>query len=77
MKAILEFDLPEEARDHAFAVNASHWAWTVSAIDEELRCLVKHGGCSKYKTVEEALDAIRDEIRNIMDRHGLNMGMFD
>jgi hypothetical protein len=77
MKAILEFDLPEEAKDHLLAVNGHAFALVIYKFDELLHRLVKYDECAKYKTVEEALVALRDELRDIMDQHGLTMDMFD
>jgi predicted nucleic acid-binding protein len=77
MKAILEFDLPEESKDHLLAANGHTLALVIYEFDELLHRLVKYDECTKYKTVEEALVALRDELRDIINQRGLTMDMFD
>lgn len=67
MKAILEYNLPEDAIDHLRAVQANH-AWiTLYEIDIMLRNLLKHGN-ENYKTVEELAQAICTEARYALDK---------
>ena len=42
MKAILEFDLPEEQYEFDSAVNGCQWHNLVSDLDEKLRQDIKH-----------------------------------
>ena len=42
MKAILEFDLPDDASDHERAVHATEWYLAVYKICEEIRRRVKY-----------------------------------
>lgn len=67
MKAILEFDLPEESNEHLRAIHAGE-AWsTLYQIDTTLRNLLKHGDY-RYKTVEELATDIRKEVRDALDK---------
>lgn len=61
MKALLEFDLPEEYGDfraHLDGPNALSVLWTV---DQRLRSLIKHGELSA--AAEDALQDVRDFLR--------------
>jgi hypothetical protein len=67
MKAILEYNLPDDASDHLRAVQVNH-AWVaLYDIDSMLRNLLKHGD-DRYKTVEELAQAIREEARYALDK---------
>jgi len=59
MKAILEFDLPEEQYEFDSAVNGCQWHNLVSDLDEKLRQDIKH---QRGKTLEQIRKYILDEI---------------
>lgn len=62
MKAILEFNLPDEDLEHRQAVLAKDAWYVIHDLDMELRSLVKHGaGPDRFKSVEELADYIRRE----------------
>ena len=61
MKAILRFDLPEEAEEHQDAVNGSKWKMIVREIDSRLRDIEKYG--SEPRSATE----IRKMLRDAMD----------
>lgn len=64
MKAILEFNLPEDTSEHLRAVNAST-AWvTLHEIDNRLRNLIKYG-LSRESSYEHELSEIRKEINEV------------
>jgi len=55
MKAILEFNLPEESEEHIRAVHAMD-AWAaISEIRNNIRAHNKHGGTSAKQLVEQIL----------------------
>ena len=55
MKAILEFNLPEESAEHIRAVRAMD-AWAaISEIRNNIRAHNKHGGTSAKQLVEQIL----------------------
>ena len=58
MKAILEFDLPEEQYEFDSAVNGCQWHNLVSDLDEKLRQDIKH---QRGKTLEQIRKYILDE----------------
>ena len=81
MKAILEFDLPEEQYEFNSAVNGCQWNNLVSDVDEKLRQEIKHqnfNGITPVAGVEpqvlencytEALQHVRDYLLDeIKDR---------
>jgi hypothetical protein len=59
MKAILEFDLPEEQYEFNNAANGCQWHNLVSDLDEKLRQDIKH---QRGKTLEQIRKYILDEI---------------
>lgn len=61
MEAILKFKLPEERVEHETAVKAMDWFLVVTNLDEWLRTKLKHG--HDFKTADDALQAMRDELR--------------
>lgn len=71
MKAILEFNLPEDASELKAANSGPAAFVALRSIDNWLRTCVKHG--HNYKTADEALGAARDELREILDDEGLSL----
>lgn len=65
MKAIIEFNLPEESMEHLRASRANDLCLALSSIDESCRESIKHG--HTFKTVEDALQEIRDVINDVRD----------
>lgn len=70
MKAILEFDLPEDKNDFHIASHAMDWALTVFDIDQLLRTKLKYG--HTFKSIDEALEFIREELYTILANHDIN-----
>jgi len=70
MKAILEFNLPEDNEDFDVASRAMSWAILAWDIDQMIRSLLKYHP-DEYKTGEQALEHVREEIYNIMEEKGL------
>jgi len=67
MKAILEFNLPEDNYEHMRAVHCNQaWA-SLYEIDSLCRNILKHG-TGDYKTVEELAQAIRIEAGNALNQ---------
>lgn len=60
MKAILEFNLPEDSSEHLLAVSASELYSALCEIDRSLRNRIKHGDLSDETRAE--LEAIRELI---------------
>ena len=68
MKAILEFNLPNDKEQFDVAARAMEWALLVWDLDQMVRKLVKYHP-EEYDT--KTLEHIREEIHNIMEEKGL------
>lgn len=65
MKAILEFNLPDDNYEHMRAVHCNQAWHSLYEIDSLCRNLLKHGD-SQYKTIEQLAQAIRTEAGNAL-----------
>lgn len=63
MKAILEFDLPEEQEDLNKALNGAEAHSVLFTLDQTLRSHVKHGSNKDWDT--ETVIKIRDHLSEI------------
>jgi len=74
MKAILEFNLPEDQADFELANNGSKW-WNVCwGMDQWLRQQYKYMPDEEYS--EDRYNAYieaRDKLREIMNENGVNL----
>ncbi|HAZ07953.1 MAG TPA: hypothetical protein DCZ01_05380 [Elusimicrobia bacterium] len=61
MKAILEFDLPEESSEHKLALEGGSWMSVCHDLDQWLRSIQKHGD-RKSLSVDEMRARIHEEI---------------
>jgi hypothetical protein len=73
MKAILEFELPEEKSEFNFATQGSDWYVVAWNMDQWLRGNIKHAPDTmsdyEYKTYE----LCREKLRALIDDSGLNL----
>ena len=74
MKAILEFNLPEEQDDHRAALDGWKWRAVVSDIADQLRSALKYdetltpeSNAFLYKFREELFQLIADRNLNLYD----------
>ena len=69
MKAVLEFDLPEDNHDFQAAINGSNYRSAIWEFDQLLRSEMKYKELSNetYK----ALDYCRKEFRKILEQDNL------
>ena len=70
MKAILEFDLPDDKEQFDVASKAMDWAILAWDIDQSVRSLLKYHP-EKYETGQQALEHIREQLRDFMEERGL------
>lgn len=70
MKAKLEFDLPEDEEQFNVASKAMDWALIAWDIEQQCRDWVKYDN-HQFKTIEEALQGVRDIINEAMDEKGV------
>ena len=66
MKAILEFDLPEEEAEHRLALDGGKWMSACHELDQWLRSVQKHGD---RKTLE--VDEVRKRLYEELESAGL------
>lgn len=69
MKAILEFNLPEDHTEHRQAINGGLWESVLWELDQDLRSTVKWGD---DKTKAEYAEKIREKIYELMSDHNLS-----
>jgi len=70
MKAILEYNLPEDQEQFNVASKGMEWALLAWDIDQMIRSLLKYHP-EEYKTGEQALEHIKEELRDFMEERGL------
>ena len=79
MKAILEFELPDDGIEFAQAVHAHNLSCTIWDMDQELRDVVKHGvwkdGMKASEEERSAAEKVRERLRENMTDNGLNFEM--
>lgn len=70
MKAILEFELPEDETQHLAAVKAMDWALALYDVDVWLRNSLKYG--METTEVPTALELARDHLHQTMFDRGIS-----
>lgn len=68
MKAILEYNLPEESNEHRQALDGWKWEMVCFHLDQHLRSTVKWGDS---EIDAEYADKTRDKIRELMDEYSI------
>jgi len=69
MKAILEFDLPEDNIDFKAAINGHNYKSAIWEYDQWLRSEMKYGELDEK--IYEAYDTCRKKLRNILEEDNL------
>ncbi len=72
MKAVLEFDLPEEERLFRDAIDGSKWKYVVWQIDQHLRTELKYNE-SLPKEAYEHLSKTRDNLYRLINQENLEL----
>ena len=67
MKAILEFNLPEDRHEHQRAIHSMEAFSVMHDIDQHLRSVVKHGE-GKYESVEDLAINLRNQLAEILQK---------
>jgi hypothetical protein len=70
MKAILEFNLPEEQPEFDLAVNGNKWSFVAWKIDQELRSKIKYS-----ESITEEQRDIYQEVRNSINEYMIEQGL--
>ena len=72
MKAILEFNLPEDKEEYDTASKGMDWALLAWDIDQSIRTLAKNiESENRFLDGEQALEHIREKLHDIMEEKGL------
>jgi len=74
MKAILEFDLPDDQDQFNVASRAMNWALVVWALDGYLRDRIKYTELPEI--VLDALEDVRDHLFDLMSDYGVTFDDF-
>jgi len=69
MKAILEFQLPEDNQEFELATKASKMYCTLWELDQWLRGEIKYNG--------KELDEVRDKLRGLMNDNRIDFDMVE
>lgn len=75
MKAILEFNLPEEKEEFELAVNASKWSSVCWELDQYLRSKTKYAPDSMPNEMYEALSEMQDKLRELLVENNVNFNL--
>lgn len=73
MKAILEFNLPEENYQHKAALQAADMKLIIYTLDNMLRGYLKYG--HDFKTANEAIETVRKNLHE--DLESYNISLYD
>jgi len=72
MKAILEFNLPEDSTEHTHAINGGLYHSILWGLDQYCRNKIKYSELSEE--VHDSYQNIRDQISSSMSNQGLTFG---
>ena len=71
MKAILEFNLPEDQRNFEMANQAADMVAAIGHFEDALRSYIKYG--HEFKSANEALEAIRALLHEEINLRRINI----
>ena len=72
MKAVLEFNLPEEQSEHRLAIDGWKWRSVVCDIADKLRSHLKHDDDLALEATA-CLETLREEVFRLLEDRGLNI----
>ncbi len=75
MKAILEFDLPEDNGQYVVTAHAMDFALVCWDIDQFLRDKLKYG--NTFTTADEALEKTRETLHELLYNYNINLDMIE
>lgn len=70
MKAILEFNLPEEQVEFNLAINGNKWSFVAWKIDQELRSKIKYS-----ESITEEQRDVYQEVRNLINEYMIEQSL--
>jgi len=75
MKAILEFNLPEDQQDFDLATKGMQFWSVLWELDQDLRSKTKYASDDLPKDKYDAYEEIRDMIRELMSENNISFDM--
>ena len=75
MKAILEFNLPDDQQDYDLANNGLNFWRVLYELDQELRAKTKYAPDDLPQDKYDAYQEIRDKIYELMSENNVNLDM--
>jgi hypothetical protein len=73
MKAILEFNLPDDESEFRDAVNGGSWKHAMWKVDQELRSRTKYAPDTMSDEAYKELEEIRDFLHQTLNQLELNL----
>lgn len=71
MKAILEFNLPEENFQHKAALQGPDLRLVISTLDNTLRGYLKYG--HEFKNADDVIETIRKDLHENLEDYNINL----
>jgi hypothetical protein len=75
MKAILEFNLPEDNQDFQLASNAMKFWSVLYELDQDLRAKTKYASDDLSQDKYDAYEEIRDNLYELMRNENISLDM--
>lgn len=73
MKAVFEFNLPEDQREYEVMIQASKAQAFLWDFSQQLRSWYKYG--HQFKDADDAVDKIREEFYQLLNEHDVNLDL--
>ena len=73
MKAVFEFNLPEDQHEYEVMSQASKTQTFLWDFSQKLRSWYKHG--HQFKDADDAVDKIREEFYQLLNEHEVNIDL--
>ena len=77
MKAVLEFDLPEDKQEFTLAINGLNFWHVLWDLDQSLRAKTKYAPDNLPQDKYDAYQEVRDELYELMSNHNVNLDMVE
>ena len=75
MKAILEFNLPDEKQEYDLANSALNFFSVLWELDQDLRAKTKYAADDLPQDKYDAYEEVRDKLRELMTESNVNFDM--
>lgn len=75
MKAILEFNLPDDKQDFDLATRASDLWYVLYQLDQDLRSKTKYASDDLPQDKYDAYEEVRDKLHELMSENNISFDM--